>query len=184
MRLTRFALVPAALLAAALAAPAAAETKFAVISTPVLLRDAPQIRSADARLKAEFQKREQDLQAEEKKLQEDYKKAQREADAMSPQQKAATEKDLFSRKSDLDLKERQFSEQAQQRNAELQRDVLEKINQAIDQVAKEKGLELVVRDPAFAVPALDITADVLKKLAAMPQAAAPAAAPADAKKKK
>ena len=181
MRLTRL-LLPVAVAALLAAGPAAAQSKIAVISTPVLLRDAPQIKAADAKLKGEFQKREQDLQAERRKFQEDYKKAQREADAMSPQQKAATEKDLFSRKSDLDLKERQFSEQAQQRNAELQRDVLEKINQAIDQVAKEKGLELVVRDPAFAVPALDITADVLKKLAAMPQAAAPA--PADPKKKK
>jgi outer membrane protein len=181
MRLTRFALVPAALLAVALAAPAVAETKLAVISTPVLLRDAPQIRAADARLKAEFEKREKDLQAEDRKLQEDYKKAQREADAMSPQQKAAAEKDLFSRRSDLDLKKRQFAEQAQARNGELQRDVLEKINQAIDAVAREKGVDLVVRDPAYAAPALDITADVLKKLATMPETAAPAAS---TKKKK
>ena len=183
MRLARH-LLPLAVAALVAAAPAAAQSKIAVISTPVLLRDAPQIKAADAKLKAEFQKREQDLQTERRKFQEDFKKAQREADAMSPQQKAATEKDLFSRRSDLDLKERQFQEQAQGRNAELQRDVLEKINQAIDQVAKEKGLELVVRDPAFAAPTLDITGDVLKKLAAMPAAPAAAAPPADAKKKK
>jgi len=170
-------LVLAALLAAT---PALAESKIAVISTPVLLRDAPQIKSADTKLKAEFEKREQDLQAERRKFQEDYKKAQREADAMSPQQKAAAEKDLFNRKSDLDLKERQFSEQAQARNAELQREVLEKINRAIDEVAREKSLDLVVRDPAFAAPGLDITADVLKKLAAIPEAAP--AAPAKKKK--
>lgn len=181
MRMTRLALVPVALLAAALAAPAAAETKIAVISTPALLRDAPQIRAADAKLKAEFEKREKDLQAEDKKLQEDYKKAQREADAMSPAQRSAAEKDLFSRKADLDLKKRQFQEQAQARNAELQRDVLEKINQAIEGVAREKSFDVVIRDPAYANAALDITGDVLKKLAAMPDTPAPAA---DAKKKK
>ena len=175
------ALAPAAALAALLAAaPAAAETKIAVISTQALLRDAPQIKSADTRLKAEFEKRERDLQAEDKKFQEDYKKAQREADAMSPPQRAAAEKDLFNRRSDLDLKKRQFSEQAQARNAEYQREVLEKINRAIDEVAREKGLDLVVRDPAFAAAGLDITPDVLKKLATIP-AAAPAGAP---KKKK
>lgn len=182
MRTVRLLVAPAIVLASLLAAaPALAQTKIAVISTPSLLRDAPQIKAADAKLKAEFEKREQDLQAERKKFQEDYKKAQREADAMSPQQKTAAEKDLFNRKSDLDLKERQFSEQAQARNAELQRDVLEKINRAIDEVAREKGLELVVRDPAFAAPSLDITADVLKKLAALPEAAP---APAESKKKK
>jgi outer membrane protein len=174
MRIVRPFAAPIVLAALLAATPALAESKLAVISTPVLLRDAPQIKAADTKLKAEFAKREQDLQAERRKFQDDYKKAQREADAMSPQQKAAAEKDLFNRKSDLDLKERQFSEQAQARNAELQRDVLEKINRAIDEVAREKGLDLVVRDPAFAAPGLDITADVLKKLAAIPETAAPA----------
>lgn len=181
MRMTRFALVPAVLLAAALAAPAAAESKLAVISTPALLRDAPQIRSADARLKAEFEKREKDLQAEGKKLEEDIAKFRREADAMSPQQRTAAQNDLNMRRTNFEEKQRTFAQQAQARNGELQRDVLEKINQAIDAVAREKGLDLVIRDPAYAAPALDITADVLKQLAAMPETAAPAAG---AKKKK
>lgn len=180
MRKTRFALLPAALLAVLAAWPAFAETKIAVVNMGVLMRDAPQIKAADTRFKAEFQKREQDLQSERRKFQEDYKKAQREADAMSPQQKAATEKDLFNRKSDLDLKERQFAEAAQTRQSELQREILEKFARAIDEVAREKGLDLVLRDAAFFVPGLDVTADVLKKLATMPDAAAPA----DAKKKK
>jgi outer membrane protein len=181
MRIARpFALSAAALLALLAAAPAAAEPKIAVISTPVLLRDAPQIRSADQKLKAEFEKREKDLQAEERKLQADYEKAQREADAMSAQQKATTQKDLFNRKSDLDLKKRQFGEQAQARNAELQREVLERINQAIEAVAREKSLDIVVRDPAYATAGYDITGDVLQKLAALGDATPPA----DAKKKK
>jgi len=182
MRIARC-LLPVAAAAALLAAgPAAAQSKIAVISTPVLLRDAPQIKAADAKLKAEFQKREQDLQSEGRKLEEDIGKFRREADAMSPQQRTSTQNDLNTRRTNFEIKQRQYQEQAQGRNAELQREVLERINQAIDEVAKEKGLELVVRDPAYAVPALDITADVLKKLAAMP--ASPAAAPAETKKKK
>lgn len=173
MRLARFALLPAALLSVALAAPAAAEMKIGVINMAQLMRDAPQVRTADTKFKAEFDKREKDLQAERKKFQEDYKKAQREADAMSPQQKAAAEKDLFNRKSDLDLKERQFSEQVQARNQELQREIFEKFNKAIDEVAREKGFDLVLRDAAFVNPSFDITAEVMKKLAAMPETAAP-----------
>lgn len=172
MRLARIALLPAALLSIALAAPALAETKIGVINMSVLMRDAPQVRAADSQFKIEFDKREKDLQAERKKFQEDFKKAQREADAMSPQQKAAAEKDLFNRKSDLDLKERQFSEQVQARNQELQRAIFEKFNKAIDQVAREKGLDLVLRDAAFVNPSLDLTAEVIKKLAAMPEPAA------------
>ena len=177
-------ILSAALLAVAFTAPAAAQvanpTKIGVISVPMLLRDAPQVKSANDKFKGEFQKREDDLKAEAKKLQEDDKKFQREADTMTGQQRANTAKDLQTRKIDFDLKQRQFAEQAQARNDELQRQVLERINQAIVEVAKEKSIDLVVRDPAYANPALDITVDVMKKLAAME--AQPAAA--DTKKKK
>lgn len=178
MRIALAAVLPVALLAATFAAPAAAETKIAAINAPMLLREAPQVRAADQKLKAEFQKREDELKAEAKKLNEDDKRYQRDGDTMSAQQRANTAKDLQNRKIDFDLKQRQFAEQAQARNGELQREVLEKINRAIEEVAKERGLDLVVRDPAFASASLDITGDVLKKLAAME------AAPAESKKKK
>lgn len=178
MRIALAALLPVALLAALFAAPAAAETKIAAISAPLLLRDAPQVRAADQKLKAEFQKREDELKAEGKKLEDDIGRFRREADTMSPQQRTSAQNDLNTRKTNFDLKQRQFGEQAQARNGELQRDVLDKINRAIEEVAKEKGLDLVVRDPAFARAELDITGDVLKKLASME------AAPADPKKKK
>ena len=178
MRSAFSAFLPLTLLAVAVSAPAAAESKIAVINAPVLLRDAPQVQSADARFKAEFQKREDELKAEAKKLSDDDKKFQREGDTLSAQQRANTAKDLYTRKTDFELKQRAFAEQAQARNSELQREVLEKVNQAIVEVAKDKGLDVVVRDPAFANPALDITADVLAKLATMQDK------PADTKKKK
>jgi len=183
MRIAFAAILPAALLAAAFAAPAGAQLanppKIGAISLPQVLRDAPQVRSANDKFKAEFQKREDDLKAEGKKLSDDAKKYQREGDTMSGQQRADTEKNLNTRRIDFELKQRQFAEQAQARNDELQREVLEYINRAIGEVAKERALDLVVRDPAFATPAVDITPDVMKKLAAMQ--ATPAAEP---KKKK
>lgn len=174
--------VLAAVLLAATAVPAAAQTKIAVISAPQLLRDAPQVRSADAKFKAEFQKREDDLKAEGKKLEEDIVRFRREADMMSPQQRTEKQNELNTRRTNFEVKQRTFGEQAQNRNNELQREVLEQVNKAIVEVAKEKGLDIVVRDPAYAADAFDITADVLKKLATYPADAAKPAA--DTKKKK
>jgi outer membrane protein len=179
MRTAFAAVLPAVLLAAAFAAPASAETKIGVISVPVLLRDAPQVRSANDKFKAEFQKREDDIKADVKKLQDDVKKYQRDVDTMSAQQRTTAQNDLNSRKTALEGKQRNFTEQAQARNDELQREVLDKINQAIVEVSKEKGLDLVVRDPAYASAALDITADVMKKLEGLQGAPA-----AESKKKK
>jgi len=175
MRTVLAAIFPLALLAAVFAAPASAETKIAAISEPVVLQKAPQVKTAKQKFKAEFQKREDDLKAEAKKLSEDDKRFQRESDTMSAQQRATTAKDLYTRKTDFELKQRQFAEQAQARDNELQRDVLQKVYQAIREVAAEKGLDLVVSNPAFATDALDITDDVLNKLAAME--AKPAAEP-------
>src|SRR5690349_7659591 len=81
------AILPAALFAAAFAAPAGAQlaapqTRIGAISLPQLLRDSPQVRAANDKFKAEFQKREDDLKAEGKKLSEDAKKYQREGDTM------------------------------------------------------------------------------------------------------
>jgi outer membrane protein len=183
MRTAFSSLLPLALLAAAVSAQAQAEPKIAVIRTPVLLHDAPQIKAADQKLKGEFAQREKDLQTEGKKLDEDIKKYQREGDTMSAQQRADTEKGLNTRKIDFDFKQRQFQEQAQARNTELRRDVLDKVNAAIEQVAKDKSLDIVVQDPAYASAAMDITDEVLKRLTAMPVDTAPAAAPSGKKKK-
>jgi outer membrane protein len=147
---------------------------------PVLLRDdGPLVSAAEARFKGEFQKREDDLRAEGKRLEDDIRRFQREADTMSPQQRTTAQNDLNTRKTNFDVKQRQFAEQAQQRQAELQRTVVEQVNQAITDVAKEKGLDIVLRDVAYATPTYDITPDVLNKLGT----AAPKPA-ADAKKPK
>jgi outer membrane protein len=175
-------LLAATLLAAAAAPAAAAEAKIAVISLAQLLRDAPQVKSADARFKGEFQKREDDLKAEGKKLDDDIGRFRREADAMSPQQRTSAQNDLNTRKTNFELKQRQFGEQAQQRNGELQREVLDQVNRAIVEVAREKGIDIVVRDPAYASEAFDVTGDVLKKLAEY-AAATPAAEPKKKPKK-
>lgn len=173
-------ILAAALLGAA-AAPAAAETRIAVINIAQLLREAPQVQSADARFKGEFQKREDEIKSEGKKLEDDIGRFRREADAMSPTQRTSTQNDLNTRRTNIELKQRQFAEQAQARNGELQREVLEQVNRAIVEVAKEKGIDIVVRDPAYAADAFDITGEVLKKLGTYP-ATKPAAA--EPKKKK
>ena len=61
----------------------------------------------------------------------------------------------------------------------LERDVLTKFSKAIEEVAREKGLDLVLRDAAFFAKNLDITDAVMAKLATMPDSA-----PAEPKKKK
>jgi outer membrane protein len=178
MRTIVFAL--AAVLLSAVAVPASAEVKIAVVRLAVLLNDeGPLVGSAGAKFKGEFQKREDDLRAEEKRLGDDIGRFRREADTMSPQQRTTAQNDLNTRKTNLEVKQRQFAEQAQQRQSELRRNLLEQVERAIAEVAKEKGLDIVLPEAAYASAAYDITPDVMKKLSsAEPKPAA------DAKPKK
>lgn len=157
-------IVLAALAAAAATAPAWAQAKVATIRSIDLLRDAPQMKSANEKMKAEFEKRQKDLDAERKKLEEDVKKFQREADTLSAQQRANSEKDLNTRKIDFEYKARQLGEAVQTREQELRRELQAKFAKAIEEVAKERGLELVLQDPVYAAPSIDITEEVLKRL--------------------
>jgi outer membrane protein len=165
MRKTVFVL-SAALLAAAFAAPAAAELKVGVLDTVQLLRTAPQIQAAEGKIKTEFQKREDDLKAERKKIDDDIGRFRREADTMSPQQRTSAQNDLNTRATNFDIKQREFTEQFQARNNELQRDVRVKMKRAIEEVAREKGLDLVLQDAAYFAAALDVTPLVIEKLKA------------------
>jgi len=165
MRHSFAALLAAAVLAATPITPAAAaETKIATIRSLDLLRDAPQIKSANEKMKAEFERKQKDLEAEGKKLSDDIKKFQREADTLSAQQRATAEKDLNTRKIDFDFKQRQLGEQVQSREQELRRDLQAKFTKAIEEVAKEKGIQLVLQDPVYSGPGIDITEEVLKRL--------------------
>lgn len=165
MRHFRHALILAATVGALCAAPlASAEAKIATIRSLDLLRDAPQIKSANEKMKTEFEKKQKDLDSERKKLEEDAKKFQREADTLSAQQRANSEKDLNTRKIDFEFKARQLSEQVQAREQELRRELQAKFAKAIEEVAKEKSIDLVLQDPVYAAPAIDITEEVLKRL--------------------
>ena len=163
----RHAVISALFLSALLATgAAAAETKIATIRASDLVQQSPQYKSAQARMKGEFEKRQSELQEQGKRLDDDVKKFQRDADTLSPEQRSKAEKDLFTRKNDLEFAARKLREDAQSRERELTVELMGKLRDTISAVAKEKSIDVVLQDPVYAVPALDITEEVLKRLAA------------------
>lgn len=162
--------------ALAAAQPALAETKIATIRAQEVVQQSPQYKSAQARMKAEFEKRQSDLNAQGSQLDEDVKKYQRDADTMSPEVRARTEKDLLARRTDFEFAQRKFQEDASHRDRELTAELMDQIKTTIAQVAKEKGIDVIISDPVYTSADLDLTDEVLKRLqAANPAKAKPAA---------
>ena len=150
--------------ALAAAGAAQAEIKIATIRANDVIRESPYYKSAESKMRSEFDKRQNDLETSGKALAEDIKKFQRDADIMAPDERARKEKDLSARQVDFQYAQQKFREDAAARDRELTQDLMGKIKDAIQQVAKDKGVDLVVQDPVYAIPSMDITDDVLKAL--------------------
>ena len=171
-------LLGATLLAVATAA-VAAEPKIASVRVDEVILQSATFKAARDKFNGEFEKRKADLENDIKKFQDDAKKYDRDKEIMSPDERAKKEKDLTARQVDLQYAQQKFNEDASSRDRDLQKDLVGKLKDAIDAVAKEKGLDLILRDPLYATPSIDITDEVLKRMQSM----AGSAAPASSKKK-
>lgn len=162
----RFAIAALALTAAAATAhaQALAAPKIAVVRSADVVRDSAQFKTAETKMKAEFEKRKNDLESQAKTFGDDVKNYQRDADSLSADQRAKKEKDLNARQVDIQFAQRKFQEDLQNRDRELTQDMMSKIKTVIVAISKEKGITLVVQDPVYSDDSIDITADVLKRL--------------------
>lgn len=160
------ALMLAAAATLSLAGPAVAQGRVATIRAAELVQQSPQFKAGADKMKIEFERRKNELEGDLKKFGEDVKNFQKQADLLSAGDRAKQEKDLNTRKIDLEYKQRQFQEDFQNRDRQLTTEMMTKIKGVIETVAKEKGIDIVVQDPVYASAAVDITADVLKRLQA------------------
>ncbi|MDB5986856.1 MAG: OmpH family outer membrane protein [Nevskia sp.] len=163
-----FAAIGVAAVLCCLAAPAFAETKIAAINFEEVVNKSPQYKSADAKVTAEFGKRRTDIETQGKQLNDDAQKYQKDRDVLSGDARSKTEKDLQQRQIDLQYAQKKFQDDFVARNRELTQQIVSQIRSVITAVAKEKGYDLVVTDPVYATPAVDISDDVLKRLASAP----------------
>lgn len=161
----RFAFAALALtVAAAAQAQSLAAPKIAVVRSADVVKDSVQFKTAETKMKTEFEKRKNELEAQAKAFGNDVEGYKRDADTLSADQRAKKEKDLNARQVDIQFAQRKFQEDLQNRDRELTQDMMGKIKNVIVAVSKEKGITLVVQDPVYSDDSIDITAEVLKRL--------------------
>jgi outer membrane protein len=149
--------------------PALADTKIAVVRLSDLMQaaqSAPGAKANMAKAEADFAKRADDLRAQEKRLADDSDKFKRDSVTMTKEQAEKTGRDLNARQSDLKFQEDQFQRDYENKRQDLGGSLQETVKAAVVLVAKEKGIDLVMPAAIYATPSLDITEDVMKRLAA------------------
>ncbi len=176
-----FAGIAAALLLLTVAPHAAAEGKLGFINLQRVSNDAPQAQRAMKKIKAEFEKRDQELQRLSKQLQTMQEKLEKDGMTMSEADRRLREREFSDLNRDFQRKQREFREDLSVRQNEELATLYEAVNKVIRKIAETEKYDLIVQEAVYYSPAIDITPKVIKALSEGASAAAPAPATLSAK---
>lgn len=129
-----------------------------------VVQQSPQYERAEERMRSDFEERASTLQGEARELQSEIETFQKEADLMAADARQEKEQELTTRQRDFQLKQQQFREDVSNRERELFEELMGEVRDIIEKVAREKGLDLIVSDPVYAKPSMDLTDEVLRRL--------------------
>lgn len=136
-----------------------------------VLREALPAKAAQAKLEAEFSKREKDLTSQGEGLKSASEKFEREAATLTEAQRTARQRTLVDQDRDFQRKRREFQEDLNTRKNEELQQVYERANRVVKQVAEAEKYDAILQEAIYINPKHDITDKVIKAL----NASAPAA---------
>lgn len=154
------------LMAVGFSAQASAETKIAVINVPRIMQEIPQGKAVEAKLKSEFSSRISEMQRLETEGQNLAAKLKKDEAFMAADERTKLQRRLAELQADFNLKGQALQEDQRRRFNEEQKKVLDKVQDAIDSIAKAQGYDLVLNGQSvvFGAEKLDISAQVIQQV--------------------
>ena len=155
----------AALALAAISATAIAQDlKIGYVNSERVLREASPAKAAQAKLEAEFGKRDRELNDQAGKLKAAADKLEKDAPTLPESERNRRQRELVEQDRDLQRKRREFQEDLNQRRNEETAGIVERANKVIKQIFETEKYDLILQDVVFAGPRVDITEKVIKAL--------------------
>ena len=156
----------AATLAVACAAVGAQaqELKIGYVNSDRVLRDAVPAKAAQAKLEAEFGKRDRELNDLSVKLKAAADKLEKDAPTLAESERNRRQRELVDQDREIQRKRREFQEDLNQRKNEELASVVERANKVIKQIFEAEKYDLILQEAVFAGPRADITDKVIKAL--------------------
>lgn len=142
----------------------AQELKIGYVNSERLLREAAPAKAAQAKLEAEFSRRERDLTDQTNKLKAAADQLDKDAPTLSEAERLRRQRELVEQDRDLQRKRREFQEDLNQRRNEELASVLERANRVIRQIFEQEKYDAILQEVVFAGPRVDITDKVIKNL--------------------
>jgi outer membrane protein len=153
--------------AALLAVPALGvgqELRIGYVSGERVLRDSAPAKAAQAKLEAEFSRRQKEIEDVAARLKATSEKLEKDAPTLSEAERSRRQRDLVEQDRDFQRKRREFQEDLNQRKNEELGAVVERANKAIKQIFDAEKYDLIIQDATFYSPRVDITEKVIKAL--------------------
>lgn len=154
----------AALLACAAITAQAQVLKIGYVNADRVLRDAAPAKAAQAKLEAEFSKREKDLADLAGRLKAASDKLEKDAPTLAEGERSRRQRDLVEQDREFQRKRREFQEDLTQRKNEELASVVERANKVMKQIFDTEQYDLIIQEAVFAGPKIDITDKVIKAL--------------------
>ncbi len=142
---TRFSLWPLAALALLAALPAQAQDlKVGYTDYEVLLANMPQMASVQEQMQQFYTENQQKLQQQAQDFREKAERYEKQVSLLSAEARAEREQELGTLQQQVQVAAQQADQMLQQKRAELMRPLFERLQEAIDSVAKSKNLDIVL----------------------------------------
>jgi outer membrane protein len=157
-------LVAAAALTFAFGAAQADELKIGYVNGERVLREAAPAKAAQAKLEAEFKKRETELNDIGTKLRAAFDKLEKDGPTLAEAERTRRQRDLSEQQVDFERKRRALLEDLNQRKNEELAAVSERASKVIKQIFETEKYDLILQEVVFAGPRVDITKRVIDAL--------------------
>jgi outer membrane protein len=145
-------------------AVSAQELKIGIVQSERIMREAPQIKAAEAKIEQEFSKRGKELEETAARIKAMSEKLDKDAAVISESERIKRQRELVDLDKDFQRKREIFREDLAQRKNEELSVVLERVNRVIKQIAETEKYDLVLQEAIFFSARTDMTDKVLKAL--------------------
>jgi outer membrane protein len=154
------------LLAATMTPVFAGDLRIGVVDTERILRESDPALAAEKKIEKEFSVRDEEIKSLAQKAKDAQDFLDREGMTLTDMDRRNKERELDSMNTDLQRKQREFSEDLNLRKNEELATVLNLANKAIKEIAESEKFDLILQDTVYRDPKIDITDKVLKHLSA------------------
>lgn len=131
----------------------------------VIIFNLPEYQQVQQQLQQEYQGSQQEIQSLYETYQESVSQYQRQQSLMTAEKRAEREQQLMQEQQEIQQQAQAKDQELGERETELMRPLLEKVQTAIDDVAQRQGLDLVLRSPLVLYVNNDTVEDITMAVA-------------------